>query len=531
MPSNLLKVPPRLPPNYVQRTLQRMALTDSELAVLNRDQLQQYSVELETLERLVNDDPVRFFRPNPGGQWDFMTCDEPELQGLFFFAGNKTGKTTGACIIAGEYACGRPLWTYQRTFDAARWTAFHRAPPIRVAHFTEDFNSHEETIVPTYLSWLPKSEITTLKRSPSGNIVQLPFKNGSVIFLRTYDQGYDKAEGKDYDLVICDEPPPRDVHTAILRGLVATNGRYYIAATLLKEAWLYDESQLAHNRIFSADIYENRWLSRTAIETFSASLTEDERQIRVFGKPSTLTGSIYPEFSDRYPHVVPTRDWREIWDPTQDAAWPIVLGIDPHERKPLYCMWAYLTPTGGLLWFDRALIPSGSIEAIFRELDAIEHEHATRARIVIMDPNRGRAKQIGNTSWQEVFEDREYEVMLGDDNMGIGHGAVHDLLHFDTDSEGRVTRAPRMQFMELLRGKGGPIAQMLRYTWDDWARGRRIEKAVKEKPRELNKDFPDVIRYVAVALDGGDISYKDLVRGEYETISATPARNMAKLYG
>ncbi len=531
MPSNLLKVPSRLPPNYVARTLQRIALNESELARLTRAQLEAYAHELEQLERMVDADPVRFFRPNPGGQFDFMTCDDPALQGLFFFAGNKTGKTTGACIIAGEYACGRPLWTYQRPHDPVRWSAFHRTPPIRIAHFTEDFGSHDETIVPTYLSWLPAGEITAVKRNPSGNMVQLPFKNGSVVFLRTYDQGYDKAEGKDYDLVICDEPPPRDVHTAILRGLVATSGRYYIAATLLKEAWLYDESQLAHNRIFSADIYENRWLSRQAIENFSSSLTEDERQIRVFGRPSTLTGSIYPEFADKYPHIVAPKDWRELWDAAQDRAWPIVMGIDPHERKPLYCMWAYLTPGGGLLWFDRALVPSGSTEAIFKELAIIEAEHATRARIVVMDPNRGKARQLGNVSWQETFEEHEYEVLLGDDNLGLGHGAVHDLLHYDTDGDGKVTRPPRMQFMENLRGKGGPIAQLIRYTWDDWARGRRIEKAVKEKPRELNKDFPDVVRYVAVAFTNGDISYEDLIRGDYETVTSMPGRDMSKLYG
>lgn len=531
MPSNLLKVPSRLPPDYVKKTLQRLALSEPELRKLDRARLEAYASELDALENLINEDPVRFFHPNPGGQWDFMTCDNAELQGLFFFAGNKTGKTTGACIIAGEYACGRPLWTHGRPFDPNRWSAFHRAPPLRIAHFTEDFGSHDETIVPTYLSWLPKGEILATKRSPSGNIVQLPFKNGSVVFLRTYDQGYDKAEGKDYDLVICDEPPPRDVHTAILRGLVATSGRYYIAATLLKEAWLYDESQLAHNQIFSADIYENRWLSQQAIANFSASLTEDERQIRVFGKPTSLTGAIYPEFADRYPHVVPVKPWQELWNPSQDSAWPIVLGVDPHERKPLYCMWAYLTPTNGLLWFDYALVPSGSIEAIFKEIDNIESGHNARSRLVVMDPNRGKARQIGNVSWQETFEDHDYEVLLGDDNLGIGHGAVHDMLRYETDVQGKVTRLPRMQFMESLRGRGNPIAQMLRYTWDDWARGRRIEKAPKEKPKELNKDFPDVVRYVACALESGDITYRDLVKGEYETITAVGPRHAGRLYG
>ena len=527
--ANLLKLPSRLPPDYIKATLRRLAPPENELLKLTIEQQKALIEELEVLEQLIETDPVRFFHPNPGGQWDFMTCDDPKLAGLYFFAGNKTGKTTGACIVAGEYAIGRPLWTYNRHIDPARWDTFHRKPPLRIAHFTEDFASHEETIVPTYLSWLPKGEVTATPRSPSGNIVQIRFKSGSVVFLRTYDQGYDKAEGKDYDLVVCDEPPPRDVYTAILRGLVATNGRLYIAATLLKEAWLYDEVQHAHNRVFSAEIYENQWLSRQAIENFSASLTEEERQVRVYGKSISLTGVIYPEFQDRYPHVIDHRDY--LWDPQQDTAWPVVLGIDPHERKPLYCVWFYLTPTGGLVAFRYALVPSGSTEAVFSEIKSIESEHKAPTRLIVMDPNRGRAIQIGNTSWQEVFEAHDYEVLLGDDNLALGHGAVHDLLRYTNDKEGRVITPPRLQFMENLRGKGGPISQLCRYTWDDWARGRRIEKSPKEKPKELNKDFPDVVRYVALALVNDTINFHDLVTGEYETIRTTGERHHGRLYG
>jgi hypothetical protein len=531
--NNIFKLPSRLPPNYVRTTLRRLAPPADEILRLTHDQQRLLNDELAKLIVLIENDPVRFLKPNPGGQWDFMTCDNEDLNGLFFFAGNKTGKTTAACVIGAEFAIGRQLWINDRPpFDQVRWDRFHRKPPLRIAHFTEDFSSHEETIIPTYLSWIPLHELApnnALVKSPSGNYTQLRFKSGSVIFLRTYDQGYDKAEGKDYDLIIDDEPPPRDVFTAQLRGIVATDGRIYIAATLLKEAWLYDECQQPHNRIFSAEIYENKWLSAKAIENFSLSLTEEERQIRIFGKPTSLTGAVYPEFADKSPHIIDHVDkfWTE-----NEKPWPIVMGVDPHERKPLYCMWAYLTPHKGLIWFDYALVTSGSKEAIFNELSTIEKGHHSRSRLVIMDPNRGRAKQLGNVSWQETFEENDYEVLLGDDNLALGHSAVHDLLRYRTDSDtGLVIAMPKMQFMENLRGRGGPIAQLLRYSWDDWARGRRIEKAPKEKPKELNKDFPDVVRYVALALDQGLISYDNLISGGYETFVVSGKRNDKVLYG
>jgi hypothetical protein len=85
--------------------------------------------------------------------------------------------------------------------------------------------------------------------------------------------------------------------------------------------------------------------------------------------------------------------------------------------------------------------------------------------------------------------------------------------------------------MENLRGRGNPLAQLIRYSWDDWARGRRIEKAPKEKPKELNKDFPDVVRYVALCLDQNLINYHDLIVGEYETIHSLGARRPGSVYG
>jgi hypothetical protein len=61
-----------------------------------------------------------------------------------------------------------------------------------------------------------------------------------------------------------------------------------------------------------------------------------------------------------------------------------------------------------------------------------------------MDPNRGQARQIGNTSWKDAFEENEYEVLLGDDNLALGHGAVHDMLRFETSADGKVLRLPTM---------------------------------------------------------------------------------------
>lgn len=497
--------PSRIPANYVSKVLDRLLPSPAEIAKLDQQQLVDLLVHRDELVTLVTNDPVRFFQPTPGGQWDFLTCSSQDLQGLYFFAGNKTGKTTGAAVLVSENAAAQPLWG--RDTRTPGDLLLQGRSPLRICCFSEDFSTHEETIIPTLLSWTPKSVLKDrfIQRGPTGNITKILYKSGSEIYFRTYDQGYAKAEGKDYDLVWCDEPPPRGIYTAIFRGLVAARGRLVIAATLLTETWLYDEIEQPFVKVFEGDIHENPWLDKGAVANFEALLDEDESFTRIKGKPSTLSGLIYPGFKDQPPWVLP---WvRQPWDPAKSEPWPTVLGVDPHERRPMYCEWAWVTPDNGILWYDWALIPTGPLSEVFAKLAEIERSHPSPTTLVVMDPNRGEARQIDGRCWREEFESRDFEVLLGIDDIDFGHSEVRELL---------FSNPPKMQWLETCRGGGrsggqGPIYQMLRYTYDDWAsRKSRYERPAKETPKNKFKDFPDIHRYAAAAhLDFSLLSGRD----------------------
>src|ERR1700689_5240242 len=299
------RFPTKLPPDYVAKTVARLLPSQDELLELartgQRDQLIKISARKQELEKLVADDPVRFFQPNPTGQQrEFMTNSAREIQRRFFFAANKTGKTTAGAIIAGEIGEGRTLWGGPERAAQNTNNAWFSARPKRMCFFSEDFLTHEEVIAPTYASWM-KRYILDVTKGPSGNINRIDHKSGTVIYLRTYDQGYEKAEGNDYDLVWCDEPPPRDIYTAIGRGLIATSGLLLISATLLAETWLYHEINLPFIKVYEATMYDNGWLPEMARENYISSLTEEEKQIRIYGKPTQLSGSIYPKFKAQVP--------------------------------------------------------------------------------------------------------------------------------------------------------------------------------------------------------------------------------------
>ena len=102
--------------------------------------------------------------------------------------------------------------------------------------------------------------------------------------------------------------------------------------------------------------------------------------------------------------------------------------------------------------------------------------------MVVMDPNRGKAKQIDEKSWEQVYNDFPLSVMFMNDNIPrLATPMVHSYL--------LAKPKPRPTLLEKCRGKGGPVPQMGRYAWDDWARNRgktRI-KTKKEKVKEKNQ--------------------------------------------
>jgi len=319
-----------------------------------------------------------------------------------------------------------------------------------------------------------------------------------VCKFKTYAQGADTAEGKDWDIVWNDEPPPQSMYSAQFRGLVSTGGHLLITATLLKEAWVYDEIDQPYAQGFTAEIHDNEWLSIEAKEAFLSSLSDEEREVRETGKPFNLTGIIYRKFRDDAPYVI---------DPFEvPKEWPCFIGVDPHERKPVYVGFFTLTPQNEIVMLSYGLF-KGDITAIFEQLsEKIKQLELPMApRLCIIDPNRGRAKQINNTSWEEVFQEHGYDIILGQDNVNIGHTKMYEYFRVDP-----ITGNPRFMFTNLCRGRGGPIWQLQRYSWDEWVNNRtKTERDIKEKPKQYNKDFPDICRYVAME----DLKFSSLVHG------------------
>ncbi len=393
MKSFLDTMPSTLAPDFIPRIA--ASLLPDPATLTTRAQLVAYHKEYDELAQIIRDNPLRFFSPNEGGQREFLECEDPRLSGMYLFAANKTGKTTSALIKCIERAAGRALWGLPRR-SSLKWK-----PPTMGALVCEDFDTHRTDLLPRFFTWCPRSELAGDPiEAANGEPARILFKNGSVIYLRTYQQGYEKHEGKDYDWVLCNEPVNRDIYQAIRRGFVATKGIMFIAATLLSQVWLYDEMRHPFIQTFSAEMRENSWLDSQYVKDFEASLTDEEREVRIYGRPSNLSGIVHRTFKNGFPHVV--RPFDPVpWDVVKERPWPIIMGVDPHERKPINVAWAYVSPLNEVIWFDWLLVQSKGIGGIFKEIDAKERSHHHASALVIMDPNRGKAIQLGGSSWME----------------------------------------------------------------------------------------------------------------------------------
>jgi|WetSurSiteA1Bulk_404760.scaffolds.fasta_scaffold01976_2 phage terminase large subunit-like protein len=486
--------PSKLPPNYVDRVVKRLLPPADVINSLSGQALIELYQRKQSLSTLVRLDPGRFFLPHETGQQKqfMMELDNPDSSAivLAMLSGNKGGKSTAGAITFGEFLIGKPIWGHE-------FREFSRPTPIRAAIFAEDFESHSETILPNLQTWLPHNSIRHVQRTSMGHPIATLLANNSVIHHKTFEQGSPSAEGKDWDIVWIDEPPPRSIYSAVFRGLVARNGKLLITATLLKEVWLYDELQQPYVKGFFSSIHDNSWLNAYTKQAFLDSLSDGERETREIGTPMELTGLVYKEFKNAEPYVIPAT---KLPDNV-----PYFVGIDPHERKPVFALYGYIAPNDEITFVGYAFGGPGSTEKVIRDLRSWEAENLpVQPRLCIIDPQRAKARQLGDVSWEEVFCNADYQVVLGQNDVSIGHSMVHNYLTINP-----ITNRPKMRFMDSCDGRGGPIHYMLRYSWDDWHRNIQHTKDVKEKPKDTFKDFPDIIRYIAME----ELSYNDLHYG------------------
>lgn len=181
---------------------------------------------------------------------------------------------------------------------------------------------------------------------------EMTFDNGSSIrwmFHLQEDLSYESLSN--LDLVIMDEPPPRNIWVALLRGgrQKGRRARYLLIGTPIAQPWLreyyneWEKGNFPDTEFLKGSTQENAAnLSKNYIEEFSRHLTEHEKRTRLHGEFFNAEGMALAGLWKRDKHLV-----SESALPTDyKSSWPHVIAIDNHPNKPHFACMLAAAPNG-----------------------------------------------------------------------------------------------------------------------------------------------------------------------------------------
>lgn len=325
--------------------------TLEDLARLVTEQEQAYSSN-----RLEYYDPHN--RGPDGGQLAFHQSD---AKIRLLITGNRFGKTT-CCMI-------EAIWL------ALGIHPFHPIPtPNRGKLYADSFPMVMENIMLKLHEWLPMKYLDPIKPfdfNNQGMLTGVNFRNGSIIRIGSYDQATRKAEGSNWHYVGFDEPPPRDLYVANLRGLVDFGGLLWISATPLSEAWMFDHlwmpglnGEKAYIDCFRGTSHDNPHTDKDSLKIFLDELTPEERAIRELGEFAKLQGLVIKTYTPSLSDI----------DPFElDQEYAVYEAIDPHPNKPHAVLWKAIDRYG-LRFVVRELSWDGSMASMGKEMARIRRE-------------------------------------------------------------------------------------------------------------------------------------------------------------
>ena len=179
------------------------------------------------------------------------------------------------------------------------------------------------------------------KDSPENGVIDFirirnVFGGISTIGFKSCDQGREKFQGASLDFVWFDEEPPRDIYEECRMRVIDRRGDIFGTMTPLKGlTFVYEEIFL--NRHGDGEVWyefmewnDNPYLSGEEIARLETCLDEEQLQSRRYGKFSSATGLVYPEFDERIHVIQPFSVPKE---------WQAGISIDPGLNNPLAALW------------------------------------------------------------------------------------------------------------------------------------------------------------------------------------------------
>lgn len=352
-------------------------------------------------------------------------------------------------------------------------------PPVKIRIFGEDAKALEQVQIPLIKSLIAPEWIAAQKKNSFGLDGHWLLTNGSTLDFFTYQQEPATFEGWHGHHLWFDEPPPRPVYIANLRGLVDYSGTALFTMTPLKEAWISDQIvNTSDPKIFSMVMtsHENPHISKESIDAFAEALTEEERETRIGGKFLHLQGLVFKEF-DKKIHVVPP------FKP--DRQYTVYVAVDTHPRTEHAITFAAVD-RHDRIFIVHEIFKHGSPEQVAAWISEY-HKEVHPIEMVIIEPGSKGDTNRGKSTF-EVIDD-----LLSADGIPLELGSK--------DLEGGINLT-----RDYFKSRNGQASLFFtencekhlwmfqRYVWADWKGPNAGSKNQLNKPKDLDDHFPENVR-------------------------------------
>ncbi len=235
----------------------------------------------DTLQRRAVADPLAYFNPTPP-QLAFLSSSAPIKLAR---SGNQLGKTTMGLVDCIYRCLGSHPYTLVRAAPIEAW--------VVVVSWEQSLSIQQKL-----WNLLPKDAIDpateyTPGRGIRGKTPIIRFLNGSVLRIRTVNQGALALAGSTIDYVLVDEPPPQAVWSELVPRVMRNRGRIAVTLTPIGAplGWLRElvEKKVVQDLHFPLTV-ENTTpiggrplLTQEDIDRLEAQILPMERRQRIHG--------------------------------------------------------------------------------------------------------------------------------------------------------------------------------------------------------------------------------------------------------
>ena len=343
---------------------------------------------------------IEFFdRPNPLQTKLLKAWDDPTYKVFAFTGGNRIGKTTIGVILAICTCAGQYL------FGEKKSLLFPHKKARKIRYIGQDWEKQiKAVVIPELEKWWPQTRPVKKKKNSNGvDALWTDVLTGSTIEIMSNGQESELHEGWQGDIVIYDEPPKRDIRVANARGLVDRRGRELFCMTLLKEAWVdrevikaVDEEGRPDQSVFNVngEIYDNvgYGITQEGVDQFAKTLTDEEKDARLRGIPSYMSGLVYPQY-ERKTHLI---DRFQV-----PIDWMVDIAIDIHPREKQAILFCAIAPNG-MKYLINEIWAHGDGTWVGEEIVRCVKMNTYRVNRIIIDPLSKGDKNNPHTVFEKV---------------------------------------------------------------------------------------------------------------------------------